>query len=234
MKALLFIFCVFCPLLVIGQTSPADTTRINTALRATASLSQSVTTLSQSVSALATRTDTLTKRVDKALKSVSCTFCQPELGNGERLLVIMPLLLFIIASFYILTRLRLEGYKLSDALKENYVVDVSKTTEGVAAQMELQKEMEAQGLAGAAPAGTANTPTEVRPQSTSRLIVFFTGMSAIIISVSAVSFFFYVYLRTGQEPEFESLWNVVLGLGVGVVPYAFNRVSDALNPKPTK
>ncbi|WP_338870798.1 hypothetical protein WBJ53_23700 [Spirosoma sp. SC4-14] len=217
-----------------AQLSPTDTARIGALTRTTLSLGQSLTALNRSVVALSTRTDTLNQKIDKAQPSATCRFCQSELSAGERWLVSMPLLLFVVASFYVLSRLRQEGYKLSDALKENYTVDVKNTPEAATAKLETQKNLMAEGANAAEAEAVTQTTTEVRPQSTSRLIAFFAGMAAIIVSVSAITFFFYVYLRTGEQPEFESLWNVVLGLGVGVVPYAFNRISDALDPKPTK
>lgn len=225
MKKLL-VFFLLSPILLLGQAQiTVDTAQLGLLLRATANLNQDVKNLT-------VRTDTLTRRVDKDLKPGTCVFCQSKLSAGERWLVSVPLLLFIIASFYILTRLRQEGYRISDALKENYTVDIAKTPEAVTAQLDTQREVKAGGAEATNLAAAADTPTtEIRPQSTSRLIAFFAGMAAIIMSVSAVTFFFYVYLRTGQEPKFDSLWNVVLGLGVGVIPYAFNRIADALNPK---
>jgi hypothetical protein len=227
MKKLFIIYLLF-PLLTSGQTpdgqSLVDTARIGAVIRTTAGLSQDVKELK-------VRTDTLTKRVDKVLKPETGVFFQPKLGRGESWLVAMPLLLFIAASLYVLVRLRREGYRISDALKENYTVDVAKTPEAFTAQLDVQKELKSEEAVTASLNSATDTPaTQIRPQSTSRLIVFFSGMAAIIISISAITFFFYVYLRTGKEPEFENLWNIMLGLGVGVVPYAFNRISDAITP----
>ena len=227
MKKLLIIYLLY-PLVALGQL-PAnqalvDTAKIGAAIRTTA-------VLSQNVKELTVRTDTLTKRIDKILKPETCLFCQPKLSGGEPWVVAAPLLLFIVASLYVLSRLRQEGYRISDALKENYTVDVAQTPEAVTAQLDVQKELKSEGAKAANLTAAADIPaTQIRPQSTSRLIAFFSGMAAIVMSISAVTFFFYVYLRTGQEPKFENLWNVVLGLGIGVVPYAFSRISDAISP----
>jgi hypothetical protein len=157
--------------------------------------------------------------------------CQPELNGIQPGLVAAPLLLFIVASIYVLARLRQEGYRISDALKENYTVDVAKTSEAFTAQLDVQKELQMEGIESARLTAAADTPvSQIRPQSTSRLIAFLSGMTAIVVSICAVTFFFYVYLRTGQEPKFDNLWNVLLALGVGVIPYAFSRISDAISP----
>lgn len=62
--------------------------------------------------------------------------------------------------------------------------------------------------------------------STSRLIIFMSGTATVLVGISSVSYFFYMYFRTSKEPSFEKLYNILLALGFGVVPYTINKVTD--------
>lgn len=76
-------------------------------------------------------------------------------------------------------------------------------------------------------AGNAGTT----PGSASRVIAFFSGMAAVVIGVCSTVYYFYMYFRTDREPPFKDLYSVLLALGIGVIPYAVNKVSEAFSAR---
>ena len=223
-NVLILLACQFIALTGFGQADQqtakpfvTDTTR------------SSIAFVSNEVLKIKRELDTLVSHRAELLETKPCTFCQPKLDGGQLFLVAMPILLFLIASVYFLVRLQREGYKISDSFKENYTVDISKTGESVSTQRSIQIERAFDGDKEAPPVPIDQLP-KIRPQSSSRLSAFFASVAAIIITISTLTFSFYVYLRTGQEPDLKNLWDMVLALGIGVIPYAFNRLSDAMSP----
>jgi len=128
---------------------------------------------------------------------------------GHWTLIFLPLVLYGFILFYVLAQLQRSKFSLADALSENFTITVSVPNPVTAA--------------GAAP----TIPSDVQPRSISRLIAFLSGLAALSIGVCATSYYFYIYLKTGTSPNLDNLFNILLGLGIGVVPYAFNRVSAA-------
>jgi hypothetical protein len=53
----------------------------------------------------------------------------------------------------------------------------------------------------------------------------------LIIALCMACFFIYYYIRTGCAPDLSPLSMILLALGLGVVPYAFNKVSTAIASK---
>ncbi len=61
--------------------------------------------------------------------------------------------------------------------------------------------------------------------SSSRLVIFYSGMVALSISLSLFIITIYIYLKTGVIPEFTNLINGLIVLGIGVVPYSISKVA---------
>ncbi|NJO24718.1 MAG: hypothetical protein HC867_01430 [Bacteroidia bacterium] len=82
---------------------------------------------------------------------------------------------------------------------------------------------------------TNNTPPPTIPdpqpqRSVSRLLAFVTGVIALVIAVCLVSYHGYaMFAGCGGEKQFDALWKVLLGLGIGVIPYGINVWNG--NPK---
>ena len=74
-------------------------------------------------------------------------------------------------------------------------------------------------------------PTAPRASS-SRFIALVTSLLTLIIAVCLCSFFIYFYIATGTPPDISKFSSVLLALGIGVVPYAFNKVAAAISNKP--
>jgi hypothetical protein len=82
------------------------------------------------------------------------------------------------------------------------------------------------------PAPVPTPPVAINPpqgQSVSRFIAFVTGLVALAIGVSLCTFFMYCYfVNPNKTVDLSNLTNVIWGLGIGVIPYGFNKTSSAL------
>ncbi|MBS1616467.1 MAG: hypothetical protein JST06_10165 [Bacteroidetes bacterium] len=61
--------------------------------------------------------------------------------------------------------------------------------------------------------------------SISRLIAFVSAMLLLTVGLASACFFFYFYLVNGLPPDLSALPAVLLALGIGMVPYAVNKVA---------
>ncbi|HWY37061.1 MAG TPA: hypothetical protein VNY73_00785 [Bacteroidia bacterium] len=176
--------------------------------------------LTQTVDAIKAQADLLSKSAaaPAATHTVStgCVDCGRHISWKQALVIGMPVALFLIALFLIAIKLKNEGYQLKNALEdEPNIIDVPNPKYD--------------------PANPTAAPATIKErestQSTSRLIAFLSGMCSIIIAISTVTYYFYIYFRTGQEPNIDKLYDILLALGIGVTPYAFNKVSSAISGK---
>lgn len=77
-------------------------------------------------------------------------------------------------------------------------------------------------------AGKAEDP-QTPPQSVSRVIAFLTGLVALTLGTCLSTFFMYNYFFTPpQVVNLSNLNTVILGLGIGVIPYGVNKAASAL------
>lgn len=116
-----------------------------------------------------------------------------------------PIALFLITTSIIFLKLKKEDYKIGDALKENETITITSPSTP----------------------GTSNTQT-IQPKSASRLLVFISGMISVGLASTFCSFWAYNYFQTRESANLSDITNVLLTLGLGVVPYAFNKISKAI------
>src|SRR6266542_2158045 len=177
-------------------------------------LNKKVDMLTQNVSVLKNSIDSLTK---KSTFVQQCYDCKHSLSWKQILIVLSPILLFLVVVLYASIRLKREGFKLADALDETD--PKIKTIPN--------PEYNATTAAGGVVPPTINV-TDTPNRSSSRMIAFLSGLTAIVIAISSASYFFYMYFRTGKEPDITHIYDILLALGIGVTPYAFNKISDAI------
>ncbi len=174
------------------------------------------TILPDSITKLPARTTLVEKKVDTIQKKVSTPVnepcnagCKGEMDVMKWIMVLIPLILFL-AIGTILTHLILKNhFELSEALSTTTVTE-TKAVSGT------------KSLDGAeTPAYTSSTTKPVG--STSRLIAFFTGLTAIIIAICLLSYYAYFTIaECNGNPKFDQMWTILLGLGIGVIPYGVN------------
>ena len=63
------------------------------------------------------------------------------------------------------------------------------------------------------------------PKSVSRVILFLSGITAISLSIGIVSYSFYYMICCSNELDLSNLANVLLALGIGVIPYSINKLA---------
>lgn len=136
-----------------------------------------------------------------------------HLSFQQKVFVTSPVWISVCFMIYFIVRLQKEGFTLNDALSDDPVIT------------HVLNPLYNPINTAAAP---ATIDVTILPKSTSRLVAFFSGVAAIVISITTVSYFFYVYYTTGQVPDLDKMFTVILSLGIGVTPYAFNKVSNAL------
>ncbi|MDB5120276.1 MAG: hypothetical protein JWN56_1494 [Sphingobacteriales bacterium] len=185
------------------------------------------------------------------LKCNECKSCIPNptgsVGKAEFLgLVLLPIYIFVILIIVVIVASK--GFKLAEALKENEISKITipnpKYTGApvVAGTAEIPPTIEITSnltfIPAVAPTATSlgsesryeldQTNLSYRP-SISRYIAFVSSLLIIVIAVCVFSFFIYHYIKTGCPPELTSLSTVLIALGVGMVPYAANKVSTAVS-----
>ena len=143
--------------------------------------------------------ETLAENADSSQKAKAT-----ELTNLQVFVVFMTPGLFIFFFLLVAFYLSRGGFKLSSALSENVKVEIPNPDETA------KKDK---------PVITIDKPIS----SSSRLIAFMSGVSAITIAISTVTFYFFCVMSGRTIPEMKNLWEVVFGLGIGVVPYTANR-----------
>jgi len=73
-----------------------------------------------------------------------------------------------------------------------------------------------------------NGSDNVYRPSSSRLIAFITSMFTLVIAMSMSCFFIYQYMYTGCPPDMSAVTTLLITLGIGVTPYAFNKIAGAM------
>jgi hypothetical protein len=145
---------------------------------------------------------------------------------GTWLLTLLPVILAVSAFSFFLSWLKRENYNLSDALSGcDPVTLVNKTTTSMTPPVPASPAPPATQQPAAIPGQSTEvaSSTDVLPRSTSRLIAFLTGITAIICALSFLSLFIYAHLSgTDGQLQFDGIWKIMAGLGVGTIPYGFN------------
>jgi hypothetical protein len=187
--------------------------------------------VNKKIDVLVKRVESLQKSTDSIKKAIKppepatdntklsngiCFTCNSALDGWQRLIVFSPFIFSIIVGGYCAYRLRREDFRLSEALAESNPM--------------FKKNVPNPNFNADNPGDEPPTIEQIDlpNKSTSRIIAFFSGMAAIVISLAATSYFFYMFLKTGKAPEIDKLFDILLGLGIGVIPYSFNKMADAI------
>ena len=137
----------------------------------------------------------------------------------ETLIAFLPVIFFLLILIITTVKLKNDGTKLSDLLAEK---DPQVAAGGAGAAVVA---------GGGAPAAPAAAPTQTSSQSVSRFIAFLTGLVALTVGVCISTFYMYSYFSDPANTntlDLSKLTNVIWGLGIGVLPYGFNKASSAM------
>jgi hypothetical protein len=150
-----------------------------------------------------------------AASANACSCRDKDLLPFQKGLVLLPVGLSVLFLLLVYRGLKRAGYKLADALSENDAVTTTATA-NTPSQV---------GTDAASTQQTQTARTVPGNRSASRLVLFLSGITAIIISVCITTYYLYYYLCCGKAPDMDGLINVMLTLGIGVIPYAVNKVA---------
>lgn len=137
-------------------------------------------------------------------------------------IIIAPLLLFVIIVLSVHLMLTKQKVKLSDLLAETEVV--------IQQQKIAHEQAETQSSTKSTNAAVENPPKDDDQhvkRSASRLILFLSGITALALGACITSFYFYMHIyciACTMDMDLSDFTNVLLALGIGVVPYAFNQL----------
>jgi ATP-dependent Zn protease len=187
-----------------SQSAPSDTVvtnRLNKIIKVNTESNRSLKTL-------VIKSDSIKRAVISRPPVHPCIDCVIKPDFIQWLLILLPVILFILLLWYFLRWLKKDNYKIADALS----VDMSD---------EQVEQLQRTSLA------TGEAPQQpVLKRSSSRLIAFFSGLSAVIIAICITSYYMYFAIKGLAVPKFEELWPILASLGIGVVPYATKIINE--------
>lgn len=126
----------------------------------------------------------------------------PGPNSAQLWISFLPVIFFAIILVATILKLRKDKTRLSDLLAEKDVV-----------------------IPPPSSPPSANGPNP--PQSVSRFIAFLSGVTTVAIAACATTFYMYETF-TNQNVDLSKLTTVLFGLGIGVLPYGFNKASSAV------
>jgi hypothetical protein len=137
-----------------------------------------------------------------------------SLSGFEYLLVSLPILTTVFVFSVLLKLVKNSAFNLKSALTER---PSEKLIKAIIAAKPNDIEVV-----------SANNFKALSKSSISRLIVLLSSVSIICIGNCLVCFYMFQYLSTGTEPTLENISKILLALGLGLAPYGFNKLSEAL------
>jgi len=137
-------------------------------------------------------------------------------NNWQIIISLLPVAFFVLILLITMIKLKNDKVKLSDLLTEKDPILPAAVAP----------------VAGApAPVVAPAVAAPAMQQSASRFIAFLTGLVALTIGVCVCTFYIYSYFSNPGTPAvLTNLTNVIWGLGIGVLPYGFNKISSATKP----
>ena len=166
--------------------------------------------------------------------------------STETWLTFIPIIIFVVIIALIFLKLRKDKVSLKDILSDKDTLLAIKQTDDKKQEVHEKTMVDAaknvQSAAGAAMVDAlkapqpetgdgkdADKPNAPGTQSVSRLLAFISGLISVGIACSITSFYMWAVFTGNQANiDLNKLTNVLLSLGLGVVPYAFNKISNAL------
>jgi hypothetical protein len=168
-------------------------------------------------------------------------------ATGAYVITFLPVILFLLILLMVLGKLKKDGAKLSDFLVDKDAAIAAKKEETAATTATANATIATANAikANAAVFAATNTvpppvtvpvaaiettePDEKKPeQSTSRLLAFITGITTLAMATCVTSFYFYRSFQGEPKIDLGSLATVLYGLGLGIIPYGFNKISNAM------
>lgn len=211
-----YFFLIITTAICIAVNAQQNTTQQNTgaatapqANTATAPVTTTTTTV-----ITPTPTEVSATTAAAAAKPDSCKdCCQKTLGSLEKFYIVLPFFSFLLLVFIVLLSARKAGFNFKQAF---YCDDPEEKTEqspvdpNITIRTTIMKDGE-----------------PMYYPSTSKLIAFLTGLTTLIVIISFITYYAYCMMNCRTLPEFKTLFEVLMALGLGIIPYGISKVTNA-------
>jgi hypothetical protein len=200
----------------------------------------------QIVTAIAGQTKEIKEGLATAAVKGSVALLKPNTMVAD-FITFFPVILFIIILFTVMIKLKRDNVKLSDFLidkdtqvaikKEQASIEIAKANANIATANAIRANAPVYAAANVAPPEIPAAPigndndgqaTSPKEQSTSRLLAFISGITSVALAACIATFYFYRSFLGESNVSIGNLANVLYGLGLGVIPYGFNKIANAL------
>jgi hypothetical protein len=156
-------------------------------------------------------------------------WCGKNVTGADWVLVCAPIALFILSILVINGRTK--EFKLQDALTENQYPKITQQNP-MYTNENLDKVQASPALVQLlTPTIDVSDISKGFPKSSSRYLALISSTLTLIIAACLSSTFIYLYISSGKQPEFNNLGDILLALGIGITPYAVNKISAAVSSK---
>jgi hypothetical protein len=219
-----------------SSIAQADTVKLNTLLKKVDTVLKQADTLKPKVETIKIKVDTLYNR--SMLKKDCGCVAKTDIGFGW-VLVFLPALVFLLIFFVIYAK-GLNRFDIGQALAESEyvkltVINEQYNSDNIAKILAANPQADIQAMfpptleVSSDPKVAEDKSSLPKPlPSISRYIAFITSILTLIVALCMSCFFIYHYMATGCAPDLTPLSMVLIALGIGVAPYAFNKVSAAI------
>jgi hypothetical protein len=230
---LILLFTAFHAFAGNGDTVLLNKAQFDSINKKVVHIDSNVKKLADSASAKAKQSDT---------KCTTCRDTPPK--DLDWLLIFLPAIIFL-ALFIFLFSTGLKDFNLKEAMSESeypkVIIENSEYTPANLAALKdvanleeiLPPTIEISDRPQVAPGAPPASPPPPHA-SISRYIAFITSMLSLVVALCISCFFIYSYIRTGCAPDISGISTILIALGMGVLPYAFNKVSTAISKNKTE
>lgn len=150
--------------------------------------------------------------------------------DAEKWIAFSPILLFLLITCIVFFKLKKDKVSLKDLLLDkdaNVQIEVEKTKQQEAFLAASFESQQAMNEAAATVNNTADSNAEKPNTSVSRFLAFISGLVSVGLACVLTTFAIWNYFDVSDFPNLNDLVGVLLTLGIGVVPYAFNKITTA-------
>jgi hypothetical protein len=177
-------------------------------------LSSEVQQIKKDIGNVKSNIDAIENKVPEK-KTICPECCGKTLGWIEWTFILLPAIILLITMLGVQRMLKRSDFKLSDALTADEPEEKKTISRDAATNNIIQNTTETILVDG----------KPIYSKSTSRLIVFLSGLATIVISVYLVCYHAYFSIKGCAAPDFKNLTEIILSLGLGLVPYAINKIT---------
>lgn len=190
-----------------------------------------VAAVAKDVTGINSKVTEVEKKVTKTTGDSGCDTCAPRpLTTVQKFYILLPVIVFLLVFFFLISWLKRDKFKLSDAIQGDVPIKVEERNPVVTAALLKGENPPVNEPQTISVTQTDKDGNVVHAKSSSRFIALFSGMAAIVLAVCLMSYYVYFAITGIRQPDFDKLIDAVLALGIGVIPYAVNKFTQPAKP----